>query len=258
MFGQRADHIHVAHLSGHGERVQVGVQIALRPALRVKIHVQHLHAQVHKVLVEERQRLRTVDKLHLQPLERVDVHNALHQPQNHQHDRARGDRHQNVARADRQPDTGRAPERGRRRQAGNLSVAHKDRARAEEAHAGNHRRGDAPKAHAHRRAAQRHRVRHRVTFDQRNQRRADAHQHVRAHARRAIFDFAVDADHRADHHRHADAHQHRRHAQRLAERCPSVKKSPHVELPSHSLPRAKFPINPVGLLYGESDIRARR
>ena len=147
----------------------------------------------------------------------------LHHPQDDQHDRARHERHEDEAGAHRQADARRAPQRGRRRQAGDLVLGHEDRARAQEAHAGDDRRRDTAHAHPDHGALveQQHR-RDGLLLDQGNQRRAHAHQHVRAHARRTILDLTVDADHRADKHRRCDAQKQRADAQRLSKHVDAV------------------------------------
>ena len=101
----------------------------------MEIDIQYRHTQIRKVLVEERQRLRAVDKLNLQPLERVDVDDALHQLQNRQHDCAHSQCHHDIAKAHRQTDARRTPEGSRRRQTGNLMVTHKNRSRAQKTNA---------------------------------------------------------------------------------------------------------------------------
>ena len=229
MLGQRLDDVHVADAVGHRQRVHVRVEVALRPGLRVEVHIQDAAALLREVFAEERERLLPVNELHLQLLERVHMDDLLHHPQDDEHDHARHERHDDEAGAHRQADARRAPQRGRRRQAGDLVLGHEDRARAQEAHAGDDRRGDAADAHVDRRAAaQGQHRRHSLLLDERNQRRAHAHQHVRAHARRTILDLTVDADHGADEHRRADA-------QRMAE-------------PLHAAQQAQESFHPGNLL----------
>ena len=133
MLGKDGDQILVFSLAGHGQRVDVCIDIlSVLRVVRMEILVKDLDFHPFKRIPDVFQRLVPVDKLDFKPLVGIHVHDLLHHLQ-HAHDQQAGHQcHGGESGANGQTQAGSAPQGCRGGQAGDPAVGDDDRPGAQE------------------------------------------------------------------------------------------------------------------------------